>query len=207
VNRARACEPLRVPHPISKTFRAADPASEGASQALARFTLRRTAAACMEHATLSHSWAFDQEFHPPSIGPRQGINCRRAIVLRGCLGQWLLCQFTAATSWAICTSPWRLDMESPAKKKKDAVQPPACRGPGDSTTTFTINFLPVFPLKMHLSRSPSCSAENWVSSRPNGGHISTSRRMRRLGASISTLQAQWSLSSPMQAPCRLPSAG
>lgn len=156
-----------------------------------------------------------QEFHPPSIGPRQGINCRRAIVWSDCLGQWSPSRCSANSPLPrhgpICTSAVALleQFEGSQKKKR-------CRRPASSLrlqgarrfhhSLFTINLLPMFPLKMHLSRSPSCSAENWVSSRSNGCPISTSRRMRPAKRSR-TLEAQWSLSSPMQAPCRLPSAG
>lgn len=52
----------------------------------------------------------------------------------------LLCQFTAATSWAnlhVCRGAAGTIRRQP-KKKDAAVQPPVCvcRGPGDSTTAF-----------------------------------------------------------------------
>lgn len=209
------------PPQFSKTSRLADPVfhfcQRGASHSQGLGSLHHASNCCRVHgaATLSHSQVFDQEFHPPSIGPRQGINCRRAIVWSGCLGQWSPSRCSANSPLPrhgpICTSAVALleQFEGSQKKKR-------CRRPASSLrlqgarrfhhSLFTINLLPMFPLKMHLSRSPSCSAENWVSSRSNGCPISTSRRMRRAKRSR-TLEAQWSLSSPMHAPCRLPSAG
>lgn len=144
VSRARACEPLRVAHPIFQNIRAADPVfsastpEQGASQALARFHHHTTAAGKHGAATLSHSQTFDPKFHPSSIGPPTRHNLPPGHCLERLSGsvvpEPLLCQFTAATSWPICTSAVAL---KPAKKKKDAVQPSlqsVCRGPGDSTT-------------------------------------------------------------------------
>lgn len=80
--------------PIFQNIRAADPVfsastpEQGASQTLARFHHHTTAAGKHGAATLSHSQTFDPKFHPSSIGPRQGINCRGAIVWSDCLGQW-----------------------------------------------------------------------------------------------------------------------
>lgn len=136
---------------FSKTSRLADPVfhfcQRGASHSQGLGSLHHASNCCRVHgaATLSHSQVFDQEFHPPSIGPRQGINCRRAIVWSDCLGQWSPSRCSANSPLPrhgpICTSAVALleQFEGSQKKKKDAaVQPPVCvcRGPGDSTTAF-----------------------------------------------------------------------
>lgn len=119
----------RRPPQFSKTSRLAEPVfhfcQRGASHSQGLGSLHHASNCCRVHgaATLSHSQVFDQEFHPPSIGPRQGINCRRAIVWSDCLGQWSPSRCSANSPLPrhgpICTSAVALleQFEGSQKKK------------------------------------------------------------------------------------------